>query len=270
MAGGGRVVIKGGRASKGEAVVEDGAVLITGITIPPPPVVGPPQEPWFEGMSTRAMWFTDFDGGSPVFTNSPILPVPAGAGALAFNAAALDLTNHPGIISLTTGSTTAGRVFLLTNTPAGYHFGFGRTRTGTWLETSALLSTVLQRYTLRSGWFSITLPNTILYGVGFEYQDNQNGGRWQAITADGIGETSTDTGVLVAGTTWYKLEVEVNAAGTSVDYFIDDVLVATNVTDIPSGTGFSNFYNTHIMKIIGTAPRTLYVDAAYGYQEVVR
>jgi hypothetical protein len=267
MAGGGRFKIKGGIASHGEAVVEDGALLITGITVPPG---GPPQEPWFEGMSTRSLWFTDFEGGTPGFHNGPVFPVAAGAGAFAFNPAGLDLTNHPGIIGLTTGSTTAGRVFLLTNTPAGQHFGFGRTRTGTWLQTSALLSTVLQRYTLRSGYFSITLPNTILFGAGFEYQDNQNGGRWQAITADGIGETSTDTGVLVTASTWFKLEVEINAAGTSVDYFIDNVLVATNVTDIPSGTGFSNFYNNHIMKIIGTAARTLYVDAAYGYQEVVR
>jgi hypothetical protein len=31
MAGGGRVKIKGGRASKGEVVVEDGAILVTGI-----------------------------------------------------------------------------------------------------------------------------------------------------------------------------------------------------------------------------------------------
>lgn len=32
MAGGGRVKIKGGRASKGEVVVEDGAILVTGIS----------------------------------------------------------------------------------------------------------------------------------------------------------------------------------------------------------------------------------------------
>ncbi len=268
MAGGGRFKSKGGIASHGEAVVEDGALLITGVVVPP--AAGFPQEPWFLGMSTRSMWDTDFLGGTAAFHNDVVFPVSAGGGAVAFNPAGLDLTNHPGIVGLTTEVTAAGRVFLLSNTPAGYHFGFGRTRTGTWLETSALLSTALQRYTLLSGWFSITLPNTILFGVGFEYQDNQNGGRWQAITADGIGETSTDTGVLVTASTWFKLEAEVNAAGTSVDFFIDNVLVATNVTDIPSGTGFSNFYNNHIMKLVGTAARTLYVDAAYGYQEVVR
>lgn len=33
MAGGGRVKWKGGRASKGEVVVEDGAVLVTGLSV---------------------------------------------------------------------------------------------------------------------------------------------------------------------------------------------------------------------------------------------
>jgi hypothetical protein len=222
-------------------------------------------------MSTRQLWFTDFLGFNPALSNPPVAPIPAGVGAAAFNSFGLDLTDHPGQLSLTTGSTAAGRVFLLTNVPSGVHLGVGGlTRTGTWLETSALLSTALERYTLRSGWFSIALPNTIANGVGFEYQDNQNGGRWQAITADGVGETSADTGVLVTGTTWYKQEVEVNAAGTSVDFFIDDVLVATITTDIPDGTGFSHFYNCHIMKLIGTSPRTLYVDAAYQYQEINR
>jgi hypothetical protein len=268
MAGGGRVVIKGGRASKGEAIVIDGALAVTGAG---GGATGPPQKPWFEGMSTRSLWFTDFLGFTPAVSNAPVVPIPAGAGAFGFNAFGLDLTDHPGILSLTTGSTAVGRVFLLTNVGSGHHLGVGGlTRTGTWIETSALLSTALQRYTLRTGFFSIILPNTIANGVGFEYQDNQNGGRWQAIAADGIGETSVDTGVLVAGTTWYKQEVEINAAGTSAEYFIDDVSVATIATDLPTGIGFSNFYNTHIMKLVGTAPRTLYVDAAYVYQEVTR
>ncbi len=268
MAGGGRFIIKGGIASKGEAVVRDGALLITGVTAG---ASGPPQEPWFLGMSTRSFWDTDFLGGTAAFHNDVVFPVSAGGGAVAFNPAGLLLTNHPGIVGLTTGVTAAGRVFLLSNTPAGYHLGVGgRTRTGTWLQTSALLSTALERYTLRSGFFSISLPNTILFGVGFEYQDDQNGGRWQAITSDGIGETSADTGVLVTAGTWFKLEVEINTDGTSAEFFIDNVSVATIATTIPDGISFSNFYNTHIMKLIGSLARTLYVDAAYGYQELTR
>lgn len=224
----------------------------------------------FGGLSNASLWWTDYLSFNPAF-NIPISPIPAGAGAFAANIGGLDLTDHPGIMSLTTGTTAVGRVFILSNVLAAYHLGVGGlTRTGTWMETSALLSDAVNRYTLRSGFYSIDLPNTIGFGIGFEYVDNENGGRWQAIAADGVGETSADTGVLVTGTTWYKLEVECNADGDSVDYFIDDVLVANITTDIPAGTGFSNFFNTHIMKLVGTAPRTLYVDASYGFQEVSR
>ena len=146
------------------------------------------------------------------------------------------------------------------------------TRVGTWIRTDSILSTALERYTLRNGLFSINLPNVILFGVGFEYQDDQNGGRWQAI-ADAAAETSVDTGVLVAADTWYKMELEVNAAGTSVEYFIDNVSVATIAVaaNIPSGGGaFGLFYNTHIMKLIGSASRNFFLDAYYVYQEVTR
>jgi hypothetical protein len=72
--------------------------------------------------------------------------------------------------------------------------------------------------------------------------------------------------------TWYKLECEINAAGTEVDFFIDSVSVGTLSTaaNIPAGTGFNNFYNTHIMKLAGTTARDFFIDAYYAYQEISR
>ena len=113
------------------------------------------------------------------------------------------------------------------------------------------------------------LPDLINEGIGFEYNDSQNGGRWQAIAHDGI-ETSVDTGITVAADTWYNLELEINAAGTSVEYFIDGASVATIATNIPTGTGFGLFYNAHIMKLIGTSGRVVYLDHYYIYQELTR
>ncbi len=265
MAGGGRFKIKGGIASHGEAVVEDGALLITGVTVPP--AAGFPQEPWRDGMSTRSMWFTDFIGATPA-VQQPLVAVSAGAGAFAFGSPALSKTDHPGVVSMTTGTTAVGRVFFISNAFGSYHIGANLTRIGTWMRTGPTLSDAVNRYTLRNGLFNITLPNVITTAAGFEYQDDQNGGRWQAITHDGV-ETSTDTGVLVAADTWYKMEVEINAAGTSATFFIDDVLVATNVANIPVAP-LNLFYNAHILKILGTTPRVCHMDAAYGYQEVTR
>lgn len=180
-------------------------------------------------------------------------------------------TDHPGIMCLATGATVAGRVFLL-SALGMLHVGVGNfTRVGTVLRTQVNLSTALQRYVLRGGLFSMGLPNTVLSGIGFEYQDNQNGGRWQAICGDAPGvETSADTGVLVAALTWYRLEFEVAADGSLVEFFIDGVSVATIATNIPTGTGFNHFYNAHIMKLVGTTSRTTYVDYSYVQQDVTR
>ena len=147
--------------------------------------------------------------------------------------------------------------------------GSGLARVGSWIRTEGNLSAALEKYTIRSGLFSVALPNAVLEGIGFEYDDAQNGGRWQLICHDGI-ETSSDSGVVVAPNTWYKLEFEVNTLGTSVEFLIDDVSVGTVTTNIPAGFPFDLFYNTHIMKLAGTTSREMHIDAMYMYQEINR
>jgi hypothetical protein len=233
---------------------------------------GSPQRNFFESMGIRAFVFSDFfepPGGLQV---DGLQAISAGAGAsVSTPTATYDFTDHPGVWGLNTGTTSAGRVFLLSQFAQGFHVGVGGiTRHGCWYQSPAVASIAANRYVIRSGFFSMALPNTILQGIGFEAQDNQNGNRWQAICEDGIGETSVDTGVAVGTSTYFKLEFEVNAAGTSVEFFIDDVSVATIVTNIPSGTGFGHFISEHIMKLIGLANRASYVDAYYLYQEITR
>jgi hypothetical protein len=213
-------------------------------------------------MDTDAFFYSDFAAPLVALQDGPFRAVPASGGGLV-NTNAL-LSDHPGIWCLATGgASAAGRIFILTSFNLGtVHFGVntGEVRCTSWMRTEPNLSVALQRYVLRSGWSSMNLPNTINYGITFEYQDNENGGRWQAITHDGT-ETTTDTGVTVTASTWYKLEIIVNTAGTSVEFLIDDVSVATNTTNIPTGTGFENFHSDHIMKLVGTTQRTVYLDA---------
>lgn len=230
----------------------------------------------FEGPSRDSIVFSDFVG-APAFGNTgDFTKAVAGAGASIFNpAVSVSRVNHPGLWCCETGSTAAGRTFILTEAAGvqGSHsIGVGGiTRVGTWLETGLILSTAIDRYTLRAGFSSMLLPNTINEGVTFEYDDSQNGGRWQAICGDAPGvETSVDTGVTVTAATWYKLEFEINEDGTSVDFFIDNSLVATITTNIPAGAGFTLFYSSHIMKLIGTGNRSYYHDATYIYQRVDR
>jgi hypothetical protein len=232
------------------------------------PVAPSPQRAWFEAMGTRSLVSSDFTIGSTIAEG--VQAVTAGVGATIFSPLGIQ-DDHPGIWGLRTGTATDGRVFVI-GRPGSFNIGVGGlTRVGSWVRAPATLSDAVQEYVLRSGLFSISLPNVIDFGVGFEYQFDQNGGRWQGIT-DAVAESSLDTGITVVVDTWYYLEFEINAAGISVEFFIDSVSVGTLSTaaNIPSGTGFNNFYNTHIMKLAGAASRDFFIDAYYTYQEISR
>jgi hypothetical protein len=224
------------------------------------------------GIGKSSWVYSDFTGQSTLLIEGPFRAI-GGSGGFMSGTTLLHL-NHPGIWCMSTGAiSAAGRVFILTSTGLGsWSFGTpgGETRCTSIVHTSPLLSTPSQRYVLRSGFSSVSLPNTLLSGITFEYQDDQNGGRWQGVTADGIGETFVDTGVTVAASTWYKLEIVINADATSVEFFVDDVSGGTITTDIPSGTGFQHFHSDHILKLVGLGARTFYVDATSIYDEVIR
>ena len=214
--------------------------------------------------------FTAPPGGLQV---EGIQSIAASGGFVSTPTGTYDFTNHPGVWGLNTGAASAaGRVFLLSQFPGTMHIGVGGvTRVLGYFQAPATLSVALQRFVLRFGFFSMALPNTINEGCGFEYQDDQNGGRWQAICDDAPGvETSVDTGITVVASTYYKLEFEVNAAGTSVEFFIDDVSVATIATNIPAGTSFSLFFSIHIMKLVGLGNRAPYIDYYSIRQELSR
>jgi hypothetical protein len=61
----------------------------------------------------------------------------------------------------------------------------------------------------------------------------------------------------------HTFEFEVNAAATSVDFWIDGTLVATNTTNIPSTTShFTNMAPAMIVCTAGTSSsRVVYIDA---------
>lgn len=60
---------------------------------------------------------------------------------------------------------------------------------------------------------------------------------WQAVTKDGATAVgASDTGVAIATNTRYRFLVVTRSSGTSFDFYIDDVLVATRSTNLPSAT----------------------------------
>ena len=89
-------------------------------------------------------------------------------------------------------------------------------------------------------------------------------GRWQVMTAAASSRTFTTTSIQVTANQWYKLTGIVNAAGTSVQFYIDDVLVATHTTNIPTAAiGFVS----NLQKTVGTTARTTNLDYLYFKQK---
>jgi hypothetical protein len=88
---------------------------------------------------------------------------------------------------------------------------------------------------------------------------NATSPNWLAVTSNGGSRTETNTGIAVVANSFSRFRISVNADGTSVGFYIDDVLVATNTTNIPTvnltGIGIK------IGNLIGTTvSKSLYTD----------
>lgn len=181
-------------------------------------------------------------------------------------------TGHPGIAQLNSGSTATGYAYI--GSPGDNEILLGnndywRYETDIRLPSTSALSTSAQRYTLRLGFEEQSTVNDGADGCFFRYADDINSGKWQGIcesNSDGVStnQTTCDTGVSVALSTWYRMTVVVNAAGTSTDFRINGVSKCTVTTNIPTGAGRVTGRGDSILKRVGTTDRDLDID----YEEI--
>jgi len=168
------------------------------------------------------------------------------------------LTGHAGVYGTTTGSafTAIG----------GGVISFG---TSIYIPT---LSTSIERYRIVLGFGTSVLNQSDPSGIFFTYDEGgiQNGTsaspNWQCVTALSNVRTLTTTSVAANTTAWQKFTIEINAAGTSVQFFIDNVLVATHTTNIPSGVSQLVTTKIQIAKSVGTTARSFFADY-FGYKQ---
>jgi hypothetical protein len=87
---------------------------------------------------------------------------------------------------------------------------------------------------------------------------------WKGFWSEGVGSsavrTETSTGVTVTAGQFSKFRIETNSALTQATYYIDDVLVATITTNLPTGATKLVGPGVIIAKSLGTTARTLDVD----------
>lgn len=182
-------------------------------------------------------------------------------------------TNQQGFIEPRTGSQLNGYAGVYGTTTGSAFTAIGggviSFSTSIFIPT---LSTSSERYRIVLGFGTSALNQSDPTGIIFTYDEGgtQNGTsaspNWQCVTSVSNVRTLTLTSVPASTTAWQKFGIEINATGTSVDFYIDNVLVATHTTNIP--TGISQLVTTKIQiaKSIGTTARNFFADY-FGYKQ---
>lgn len=164
-----------------------------------------------------------------------------------------------GVMNLYTSTGTTNKVGVMSNASNfSILFGGGTYVWETRVNIETLPVTTTNEYVFRAGFLdAISVQPT----DGCYFQFDAANANWFTVSRAAATETATASSVAVAANTWTKLRIEVNAAATSVAYYIDGTLVKTDTTNIPSG---SNIRGTSIgagvIKATGSVDNDFFFD----------
>jgi len=137
------------------------------------------------------------------------------------------------------------------------------------------LSTALERYRMIFGFGSVISNSAEADGVFITYDEGgtANGtaasANWQCVTVANSVRTLTTSTTAVTASAWNKLRIEINAAGTSVTFYVNGVSIATHTTNIPLASNSRYvLMKTGLAKTIGTTTRGFYCDYI-GYENIL-
>jgi hypothetical protein len=135
------------------------------------------------------------------------------------------VAGRSGVIQIASGTSTTGRCSLASGQVTV--LGGGRVRFGTSFQLSDL-SNGTNTFTWRLGLIDNggSAPSD---AVMFRYTDSVNSGKWEGVCIASSVESTVDTGI-TADTSWHTFEFEVNAAATSVQFYIDGAATGAPVT----------------------------------------
>jgi hypothetical protein len=259
---------------KNKTIIED--AIVNGVT-----TVAPSQNAVFDALALKQEdLFTFKNKGVILFDDFTILVgataggqtignyyyFSSGAGAsIAINNAYPNRTNQEGVVALRTGTTLSGGCEIrqdVINPNIFLGAGAISYEVNVNVET---LSTLAQRFFDMFGFIGNNNFNTtngvyFLYDEGGVITGNPSGSaNWKCVTISASTRTFTTTSVAVTASAWVKLRIEINAAATSVGFYINDVLVATHTTNIPTSSAPICVYNLHL-KQTGLTSLTTYID----------
>jgi hypothetical protein len=184
--------------------------------------------------------------------------------------------NQQGVVFYTTSVLAVNYAYHINNSTVQLSLGGGVWNFETSINIS-VLSSVTDRYRTIHGFASIGANVNAVEtdGVFFTYDEGGtlNGTaaspNWQCVTVANSVRTLTTTSTAVTAGAWHKLRIEINAAGTSVGFYLNGTLLATHTTNIPL---FSNsryiIMKQGIAKTAGITARTMFCDYI-GYENIL-
>ena len=124
--------------------------------------------------------------------------------------------------------------------------------------TLATDSSTIANTRIWAGWFSSSpmgaATATTLHAVGFRYDTGASDTAWQCVTNDGgVTATVTSSGITVATNTRYKFGIDA-IDSASIKMYINDALVCTMTTDLPTTTQLMGIY-TRLATLTGATRR---------------
>ncbi|MFO0089533.1 MAG: hypothetical protein ACK518_01740, partial [bacterium] len=203
-------------------------------------------------------------------TNNVINVFGNGQGTTRTTGTITNRTNQQGVIESLTSANNTGQ--------AGWQYGGTALFIGTGaitLETYVnitTLSTLAERfytffgYATGSNYANILNNIAIVYDEGGVYLSANASPNFKCITRAGSTITTTVTSIAVTAGQWYKLRIVINAAASSVEFYIDNVLRATHTTNIPLTTT-PMFIGNGIVKTTGSTARAMQTDY-FMYEEI--
>lgn len=192
-------------------------------------------------------------------------PGNGGAAAITTNPIGLD-GSRVGLMGLRTGTASNGRAAIMNDPQVGVYIRAGSGKLV--FETSVFmrtLSTSSDRYHCYFGVGTNIVGGAQTSGCVFLYDEggvstgSSASANWQIQTAASNSRTYFSTSVAVQASTWYNFQIEIDETASSVKYYINNTLVRTETTNIPS-TAANLIGLMSIVKNVGTTDVGIILD----------
>ncbi len=223
------------------------------------------QDNLFDFNTRQGFYLFDDFIGNPATSNFGSFGISTaiqGAGATCLpNTTYPNRTNQQGVMQLGTGTTATGfSIVRVGDNNAGAHYLGNGVYTMQFFANIETLSDATNRF---FNFFGATATNNLLSTnvIAFIYDEGTaiygaSSPNWKCVTRVGTTATLTTTTVPIVAGQWFVLRIVVNANASSVEFFINNVSVATHTTNIPTLIT----PRAAMAKTVGTTNRNAYLD----------